>query len=142
MTEHINHIKTLWEHLEAIDDRRAEKNLVVLLIISLPEEHNYLITALVTIAKDHLTWDYFRDRLIHESQKKKSCEAEKPIDALFVSKPDKKFVKCHHCKLLQEETDLKKKESHAKLASDDENGIGKPEEVALKSSSQVKDADW
>ena len=30
MTEHINYVKTLSEHLEAIDDRIAEKDLVIL----------------------------------------------------------------------------------------------------------------
>ena len=55
MAEHISHIKTLSEHLEAIDNRTAEKDLVILLISSLPEEYNYLITALETIAEDHLT---------------------------------------------------------------------------------------
>ena len=50
-TEHVNHIKTLSEHFEAIDDRIAEKYLVILLISSLPEEYNYfLITALETIS--------------------------------------------------------------------------------------------
>ena len=48
---------------EAIDDRIAEKDLVILLISSLPEEYNYLISALETIAEDHLTWDYVRDNL-------------------------------------------------------------------------------
>ena len=70
MTEHINYVKTLSEHLEAIDDAIAEKDLVILLISSLPEEYNFLITALETIAEDNLTWDYVRDRLIHESEKK------------------------------------------------------------------------
>ena len=50
MAEHVNHIKTLSEHLEAIDDRIAEKYFVILLISSLPEEYNYLITALETIS--------------------------------------------------------------------------------------------
>ena len=98
MAEHISHIKTLSEHLEAIDNRTAEKDLVILLISSLHEEYNYLITALETIAEDHLTWDYVRDRLIHESEKKKSCEAEKSKDAIFVSKPDKNSVKCYYRK--------------------------------------------
>ena len=40
MKEHINHIKTLSEHLEATDNRIAEKDLVILLISSLPEEYN------------------------------------------------------------------------------------------------------
>ena len=61
MTEHVNYIKTLGEHLEAIDDAIAEKDLVILLISSLPDDYNYLITALETIADDNLTWDYVRD---------------------------------------------------------------------------------
>jgi len=50
MTEHVNHIKTLAEHLQAIDDEIAEKDLVIILISSLPDEYNHLITALETIA--------------------------------------------------------------------------------------------
>ena len=68
---------------------------MILLVSSLPKKDNYLITALETIAEEHLTWDYVSDRLIHEIEKRKSCEAEKPKDALFLSKPDKKSVKCH-----------------------------------------------
>ena len=57
---------------------------MILLVSSLPKKDNYLITALETIAEDHLTWDYVSDRLIHEIEKRKSCEAEKPKDALFL----------------------------------------------------------
>ena len=66
MIDHINYIKTLAEHLEAVDDEIAEKDLVIILISSLPEEYNYLITALETIAEEKLSWNYVRDRLIHE----------------------------------------------------------------------------
>lgn len=115
MTEHINHIKTLSEHVETIDDRIAEKNLVIL-SISLPEEYDYLITALQIIAIDHLSWDYIRDRLIHESEKKIYCEAETLNKALFVSKRTKKFIKCHYCKLLQEEKRPEEKENSCKTS--------------------------
>ena len=67
---------------------------MILLISSVHGEYNYLITTLEKIAEDPLTWDYVRDQLIHESEKKKSCEAGKANDGLFVSKPDKKSVKC------------------------------------------------
>ena len=154
MTEHINYIKTLSEHLEAIDDRIAEKDLVILLISSLPEEYNYLITALETIAEDHLTWDYVRDRLIHESEKKKSDEAEKSDNALFVS--NKKSRKCHYCKIpghfardcYKKKNDLRKKEGHVKLAKSEVESIVQTDkidqsaEVALKSSNHIKDANW
>lgn len=95
LTEYVSHIKTLSEHLKAIEDRIPEKDLVILLISSLPEEYNYMITTLESMVENHLIWDYVRDRLIHEIEKRKSCEAEKPKDALFLSKPDKKSVKCH-----------------------------------------------
>eukprot|EP00794_Sanderia_malayensis_P015395 gene15395-biopygen12818 len=60
MIDHVNYLKTLAEHLEAVDDAIVEKDLVIILISSLPEEYNYLITALETIAEDKLTWDYVR----------------------------------------------------------------------------------
>ena len=70
MIDHINYLKTLAEHLEAVDDAVLEKDLVIILISILPEEYNYyLITALETIAEEKLTWNYVRDRLIHESDK-------------------------------------------------------------------------
>ena len=69
MTEHINYIKNLAEHLNAIDDEIVEKDLFIILISSLPGEYNHLITARETIADDHLTWDYVRDKLIHENKK-------------------------------------------------------------------------
>ena len=46
MIDHVNYVKTLAEHLEAVDDNISEKDLVIILISSLPDEYNYLITAL------------------------------------------------------------------------------------------------
>ena len=58
MKNHVNEIKTISEHLEAICDSIAEHDLVIILISSLPEDFNYLITALETIAEITLTWVY------------------------------------------------------------------------------------
>ena len=55
MTQNINHIKNLSQHFEATEGNIVEKDLLVLLISWLPEECNYLITALETIAEDHMT---------------------------------------------------------------------------------------
>ena len=44
MVEHINKLKTISEHLEALDDAVLEKDLVMILISSLPEDYNNLIT--------------------------------------------------------------------------------------------------
>ena len=84
MVNHVNHVKTLSEHLEAVDDPVIEKDLVMILISSLPEEYNNLITALETLSEDKLTWDYVRDRVIHEyERKKKSGGKGSAQDALF-----------------------------------------------------------
>ena len=58
MKNHVNEIKTISEHLEAICNSIAEHDLVIILISSLPEDFNYLITALETIAEITLTWVY------------------------------------------------------------------------------------
>ena len=58
----------------------AEKDLVIILISSLPDDYNFLITALETIAEEKLTWDYVRDRLLHESG-----AARSRIELLLVS---------------------------------------------------------
>ena len=56
MTEHINFVKTIAsDQLEAVEDPVSEKDLVIIIISSLPDEYNYLITALETIAEDKLT---------------------------------------------------------------------------------------
>ena len=81
MTNHVNEIKTTSEHLEAISAQIAEHDLVIILISSLPEEFIYLITALETIST--LTWDYVRDRLIHESDKLQKSNGNEMNDALF-----------------------------------------------------------
>ena len=52
MLAHVNYIKTLSEHLEAVGGAVAEKDLVIILISSLPEGCTYFITALETIAED------------------------------------------------------------------------------------------
>ena len=146
MTEHVNYIKTLGEHLEAIDDAIAEKDLVILLISSLPDDYNYLITALETIADDNLTWDYVRDRLIHESEKKYG--ETKPCPDALLSKIEKKTLKCHYCKKaghFARECLKKKKDLMEKEESEDEANIAIGDiypEVALKSSSYVMDENW
>ena len=110
MIDHINYIKTLSEHLEAVDDLVQEKDLVIILISSLPEEYNYLITALETIGEEKLTWEYVRDRLMHEADKMEKSKhlpdniikSDDTSDALFTKKQDKRKASekkiCHYCK--------------------------------------------
>ena len=94
MVEHINHIKMLAEHLEAIDDNMAEKDLVRL--------------GLETIDEEKLIWDYVRDRLIHEAEKMAgglldSKNPDAAHDALVVKTEQRKssttkYFKCHYCR--------------------------------------------
>ena len=122
MTDHLNEVKTIAEHLEALEDPVAEKNLVMILISSLPNEYNNLITTLETLKQEKLTWDYVRDRVLAEFERKKSEKQQQqpktPHDALFVGGSkgggnskfnrnesmnsnsfDKKTrFKCHYCK--------------------------------------------
>ena len=58
---------------------------VIILISSLPEEFNYLITALETVAENTLTWDYVPDRLIHEADKLQKSNGKEVNDALFTN---------------------------------------------------------
>ena len=46
MTAHVNSLKTIAEHLESLDDAVAEKNLVMILISSLPDSYNNLVKQL------------------------------------------------------------------------------------------------
>ena len=119
MTEHINKLKTISEHLEALDDAVLEKDLVMILISSLPEDYNNLITTLETLPEEKLTWDYVRDRVITEFERKneQKSKSKGPEDALFTKggyrknsnfsnrnmnrnegkdEKDKKFP-CHYC---------------------------------------------
>ena len=41
MIDRINYVKTLSEHLEAVGDAVAEKDLVIILISSLPDDYNF-----------------------------------------------------------------------------------------------------
>ena len=111
MENHVNTIKTISEHLEALDDEVSEKDLVMILISSLPDEYHNLITAMETLTEDKLTWSYVRDRVLHEYDRKKSSSVSKVEKensrALFTNPKWKKKVtdddkkknfKCHFCK--------------------------------------------
>ena len=66
MESYVNSLKTVSEHLEALNDPVSEKDLVMILISSLPEDYNNLVTALETLQIEQLTWNYVRDRVMSE----------------------------------------------------------------------------
>ena len=75
MHSHVNRIKTVAEHLEAIGDNVSEKDLAIVLLSSLPEDYAQLVTALETATEpDDLTWDMVRDRVLNEFEKKRTLK--------------------------------------------------------------------
>ena len=51
MLSYVNYLKTLAEHLDAVGDPVLAKDLVIILISSLPEAYSHLINAFETIAE-------------------------------------------------------------------------------------------
>ena len=91
MVDYINNLKTISENLECVEDPVADKDLVMILLSSLPSEYNNLLTTLETLKEERLTWDYVRDRLITEFDRRKSSDSsvnndlsDHMNDALFV----------------------------------------------------------
>ena len=118
MEDHVNDIKTISEHLESLDDPVQEKDLVMILISSLTDDYNNLITALESLKDTELTWSYVRERVISEFERKKGQsdvgKVKKDVDALFIEnkgsknksypqmkkqygKKDISNFKCHFC---------------------------------------------
>ena len=110
MVEHVNKLKTISEHLEALDDEVLEKDLVMILMSSIPESYNNLITTLETLREERLTWEYVRDRVITEFERKNGGKEEKEAvlierdgeNALYTNGSKYKNgnssrFKCHYC---------------------------------------------
>ena len=83
MVEHVNNLKTISEHLEALDDEVLEKDLVMILMSSIPESYNNLITTLETLREERLTWEYVRDGFITEFERKNGGKEEKVEKGIF-----------------------------------------------------------
>ena len=106
MVQHINNIKTISEHLEALDNPVSEEDLVMILFTSVPEDYNNLVTTLETLKEEKLTWVYVRDRLITEYERKRVVKDEheetqkhgEVHGALFAgAKSNKPEFRCHYC---------------------------------------------
>ena len=78
--------------MEASGDPIADHDLVIIVISSLTEDFNSLITALETIAEDNLTWDYLRDCLSHEAEKMKMLCQKRELKMLFSLTKAEKLV--------------------------------------------------
>ena len=109
MVTHVNNIKTIAEQLENLGDCQNEKDLVFILMSSLPmADYRNLITTLETLEEERLTWDYVRDRLLTEYERINHCEKvikdDSPVQDAFYANPrnreqENNFIKkCHYCK--------------------------------------------
>ena len=119
MIEHVNDLKTIAERLESLGDPVSEKDLLMILISSLSDTYNNLITTLETVKEEELSWEYVRDRVISEYERRQHKEKEDrhPHDALYVGKgvtryeqgreqvhangrhdQDKDNIECFYCK--------------------------------------------
>ncbi len=143
MQAHINHIKMIADQLTDVDDEVAEKDLVYILLSSVPDTYHNLITTIETLSEEKLSWEYVTDRLLHEFERRKESRGKKSStdSALFAGnlppwkknqqkkggkgyseqgKTDKKCFHCHEkghikrdCPKLKEEKDTE----DAKIAS-------------------------
>jgi transposase InsO family protein len=66
MEAHVNALKTISEHLEALGDHITDDDLVMILLSSLTDDYNHLITTLENLREEQLTWNYVRDRVLSE----------------------------------------------------------------------------
>lgn len=91
--QHINHIKEIAEELESINSPVTEDDLVLVILGSLPEAYNNLITSLESRADADLSLDFVWTRLTHEETKLKEVNGSGNTaeDALFTSKMGKKY---------------------------------------------------
>jgi transposase InsO family protein len=67
--KHVNQLKEIAEELEAIRSPVSEEDLVLVILGSLPEAYNSLITSLESRADENLDLDFIMTRLIHEECK-------------------------------------------------------------------------
>ena len=66
MEAHLNHLKTVAEHMEALNDPVSDKDLVMILLTGLPDNYNNFITAIESLKEEELSWTYIRDKLLAE----------------------------------------------------------------------------
>ena len=87
MLEHVNKVKTLAEKLEAIGAGVSEDDVVMTLLMSLPETYGNLITALESRA-DNLTLEFVTARLLHEEARRNEADQQALVKeaALFAGK--------------------------------------------------------
>ncbi|RWR98966.1 RxLR effector candidate protein-like protein, partial [Dinothrombium tinctorium] len=104
MESHIATISEITDQLRAAGDQVEESEVVAIILSSLPETYDSLVTALESRKLEDLTLSFVKSRLIHEFVKLK--EKEKNNDSAFLGKHkgqkhvnsnNKEKRKCFHC---------------------------------------------
>lgn len=108
MEEHVNNMLDLVNQLEALGEKLADHLVVALLLCSLPDDYNTLITALESRDEKDLTLEMVTGKLINEYKRSTESEANSischiPSDKETAMKVEKgkvysKVVMCHFCK--------------------------------------------
>ena len=141
MVDQINHLKTIAERLESLDDIVAEKDLVMILLKSLPKSYHNLITALESLKLEDLTWEYVRDRVLTEYERRidnrrssSSGRSNDTFDALYAG--GRYAKRCHYC----QEKGHMIKDCEKKKKDEDEKTRREKEEEELSRQKENEDA--
>lgn len=84
MEEHISSVVMLADQLRNSGDKISDAEVVTVLLCSLPDDYDSLITALESRSESDLTLEFVKSRLNHESIKQK--ESEKKAESAFKAK--------------------------------------------------------
>ncbi len=74
MLDHINKIKSMSQHLEAIGEKLEKSDIVMVLLCNLPIFTNNLIVALKSWVDVDLTIEFIITRIFHEKLKRKDAK--------------------------------------------------------------------
>lgn len=94
MESHLNAMLNSVDQLAALGEALKDKMIIALLLCSLPESYNTLITALETRSEDELTIELVKGKLLDEDRRRKNAKGhmnEREDKALKIQ--SKKFVK-------------------------------------------------
>uniref|UniRef100_A0AAV1TVP6 Retrovirus-related Pol polyprotein from transposon TNT 1-94-like beta-barrel domain-containing protein n=1 Tax=Peronospora matthiolae TaxID=2874970 RepID=A0AAV1TVP6_9STRA len=130
--EHINELKTLEEHLEAVGAPVCEDDLVITLLGSLSDSNQFLITALKS-RSDTFSWELVTSRLLHEEMKRKeqgSKGDEASQGQAFITRdnqrkgrPVKKSWPCHIAERLRaQDSGDRYRSQRANVAQEEDSG--------------------
>jgi len=112
MESHLNEMLNLVDQLAALGETLKDKMIIALLLYSLPEFYNTLITALETRSEDELTIELVKGKLLDEDRRQKNAKDhmdERDDKALkaqskkivkITQKKDAKDITCFFCQKL------------------------------------------